>query len=131
MKNTFALIAIFAIILLFPQKRGIPNFPASMNINKGGCGYFAKYYHQRYPNSQIINFYSPGYSKRHFMVYFPTTGEYVDCEGCTKYPRWLIYDQRTITPEQLDSTLNTGGWKKDFNKADTTIIKNKIFEQCW
>jgi len=129
MKNLLALIAIFAVILLFPQKRNVPDLSEVKNINAGGCGYFAKYYHQRYPNSQIINFYSPGYSKRHFMVYFPITGEYVDYEGCSKYPRWLIYSQRVITPEQLDSTLNTSGWKKDFNKADTTIIRNKIFAQ--
>lgn len=126
MKNTLALIAIFAIILLFPQKRNVPNFPASMNINKGGCGYFAKYYHQRYPNSQIINFYSPGNSKRHFMVYFSVTGEYADCEGFTKYPVWLIFSQRTITPQYLDSILNTPGWNKAFNRSDTTILKNEI-----
>ena len=54
MKNTLALIAIFAVILLFPQKRNV---------------------------------------------------------------------------EFLDSALNTKGWRKDFNKADTTIIRNKIFAQ--
>ena len=129
MKNTIALIAIFAVILLFPQKRNVPDLSEVKNINAGGCGYFAKYYHQRYPNSQIINFYKSGYSKVHYMVYFPITGEYVDCEGCTKYPRWLIFKQRTVSLQFLDSALNTPGWRKDFNKADTTIIKQSIFAQ--
>lgn len=129
MKYTLALITVFAVILLYPQQRTVPHFPDSMNVNAGGCGYFAKFMHRRYPNSEIINFYSPGYSKRHVMIYFPLTGEYADSEGFTKYPKWLIYDQRTITAEQLDSMLNTSGWKPDFNKADTTIIKEKIFYQ--
>lgn len=126
MKNTLALIAIFAVILLFPQKRNVPDFPASMNINKGGCGYFAKYMNQRYPKSQIVHFYLPRYSKLHYMVYFPVTGEYADCEGFTKYPRWLAFNHRVVSLKFLDSALNSPGWKKDFNKADTTIIKNAI-----
>jgi len=129
MKNLLALIAIFAVILLFPQKRNVPDLSEVKNINAGGCGYFAKYYHQRYPNSQIINFYCTGYSKVHYMVFFPITGEYADCEGFTKYPRWLIFSQRTVSVEFLDSALNSPGWKKDFNRSDTTIIRNKIFAQ--
>jgi len=129
MKNTIALIAIFAVILLFPQKRGLPPFPTSMRINYGGCGYFAKYLKQRYPQSKIINFYTKGKSRLHFMVYFPDTGEYADSEGYTKYPRWLVFHQRTVSPQYLDSLLRTPGWNNKFNRADTTIIKNLIFEQ--
>lgn len=126
MKNTLALVAVFVIILSFPQKRNIPAFPASMKINYGGCGYFAKYYHQRYPKSQIINFYTAAAERFHFMVYFPETGEYADCDGFTKYPIYLMFGKRTITPQYLDSILNTPGWNKAFNRSDTTILKNEI-----
>lgn len=118
---------VILIILALPQKRGIPQMPASMNINKGGCGYFAKYLHRKYSKSEIVHFYTKAHSRVHIMLYFPQTGEYADCEGFTKYPRWLIFKKKVISEQELDSFLAMPGWNRKFKKSDTTIMKKAIF----
>lgn len=128
MKKLFPLIAVLLIALSFPQKRGIPVLPDNININHGGCGYFVKYIHYKYPKSKIVNFYFGKYDRIHFMLFFPETGEYADYNGFTKYPVWLIFKRRFVSEAYLDSLLRTDGWNKNFKLSDTTKIKNAIYD---
>lgn len=126
MKKTISLIVVLIIALSFPQNRGIPVLPSNLNINYGGCGYFAKYLHLKYPKSKIVNFYLARYDRIHFMLFFPETGEYADYNGFTKYPVWLIFKYRFVSESYLDSMLLTPGWNKKFNLSDTIKIKNAV-----
>lgn len=94
-------------------------------VAPGGCGFVALYLNDKLPGSQIINFYTSGMPRMHFMVKYK--GYYGDMYGFTKSPVWLLFNSRVVTRSFLSAQLaDTGKWNKSFNRSDTVFIKNAL-----
>jgi hypothetical protein len=87
------------------------------NINSGGCGLYALHLKKSMPDAKIVNFYDFSNQRRHFMLY---DGEYYyDCNGKNKYPVWLVFKQRYVSVNYLQSIAYDSNWNKTFKLSDT------------